>query len=527
MQNFDKENELTALTNTRLRYYHEFLERSEYCRFFVWVCFETGELTHNYERAPQFYEAKTAIKPQDYQVIYFLKREGFQKISATNIDQALLVGMFDSDPLDSLLTLMNDTTPKLLGENEWPENVKKEFVSNLHSFMAVITEVSYAAKGMTNLYIPNEDLQDLDTATKDKDLMQRLEQIVICWTRQIKDLVSNQDSVNSNENTSPLDEIKHWGDRTANLKVLTSKLREPKLSKIIEALRIHKSSYLTQFEELQTKIHDSYEEASDNLKFLKILEEPCRKIERAQPAEIPKLLPDALSAVRIIWELSTNYNSEERMKSLLIKISNQIIKRCRAKINKDDMLGNDVEKCMRDLDESIDCCQQWKEICTLAQQRIIEYSESKNKWDMTKMNTIFAENEAFIQRCKELKEICEGQLQFALKGASCKMPIFGGSRAKEWTLSLDDLKHQFNQKLEGIRKLDYDILDVKITSWHDDYGSLFKESVKQLETTYTTIIAKTFQHVSTIEEAVEMLENFYQLAKRPNIVDYVQTKAAE
>ena len=41
------------------------------------------------------------------------------------------------------------------------------------------------------------------------------------------------------------------------------------------------------------------------------------------------------------------------MQGLLTKISNQIIKRCRSKINKDDMLEGDVEKCMRDLDESI------------------------------------------------------------------------------------------------------------------------------------------------------------------------------
>ena len=44
--------------------------------------------------------------------------------------------------------MMNDACPKLLGENDWPENVKKEFVSNLHNFMAVITEASYVAKGM-------------------------------------------------------------------------------------------------------------------------------------------------------------------------------------------------------------------------------------------------------------------------------------------------------------------------------------------------------------------------------------------
>ena len=49
--------------------------------------------------------------------------------------------------------------------------------------MAVITEACYSAKGMTNLYIPNEDLNDIDTAVKDKDLIQRLESIVIYWTR--------------------------------------------------------------------------------------------------------------------------------------------------------------------------------------------------------------------------------------------------------------------------------------------------------------------------------------------------------
>lgn len=87
--------------------------------------------------------------------------------------------------------MMENACPKLLGENEWPDNVKKEFVSNLHGFMAVITEASAVAKGMQNLYIPNEDLSDIDTAIKDKDLIQRLESIVIFWTRQIKELVSN------------------------------------------------------------------------------------------------------------------------------------------------------------------------------------------------------------------------------------------------------------------------------------------------------------------------------------------------
>ena len=253
--------------------------------------------------------------------------------------------------------------PKLLGENDWPEGVKKEFVANLHSFMATITETSYNAKGKTYLYIPNEDLTDVDTAIKDKDLIQRLESIVICWTRQIKDLVQNQESQTSQDNSSPLDEIDYWKKRTSNLDVLTKRLQDPKLLKIIDVLKKNTSSYLTQFEDLKDKIQVGYDEASNTLKFLQTLEEPCRKIEKAQPKDIPKLLPDVLYNVRVIWELSKYYNTKDRMKGLLTRISNQINQRCRQKISKDEMLGDDVEKCMEDLDESIQCCQQWKAIC--------------------------------------------------------------------------------------------------------------------------------------------------------------------
>jgi len=133
-------------------------------------------------------------------------------------------------------------------------------------------------------------------------------------------------------------------------------LVDQKLIKIIEVLQRVGSSYLQGFVTLKDQIEVSYDEAASNLKFLKILEEPCRKIEKAQPAEIPALIPDVLCAVRVIWELSDNYATPERMKGLLTKISNQINQRCRSKIDREDMLGRDVEKCMRDLDESIECC---------------------------------------------------------------------------------------------------------------------------------------------------------------------------
>ena len=281
------------------------------------------------------------------------------------------------------------------------------------------------------------------------------------------------------------------------------------------------SSYHGGFMELKDKINEEFETAHDSLKFLTILEGPCRKIEASQPKDIPKLLPEVLNGVRMIFELSHSYNTSERMRGLLTRISNQIIQRCKAKIDKEDMLGRDVEKCIADLTESIDCCEQWKEISEHKMVMLKLHSNRKEHWDLEKDEQIFAEIDAFIQRCRDLMEICEGQLQFALRGASCQMPIFGGKKGKEYTISLEELKKRFDESLKGIKALNYDILDVKQTYWHDDFGQVYKDAVKEIEIFYTTIIQLTFKHVSTVSDAVEMLENFQQLAKRVSIQEYV------
>jgi dynein heavy chain len=104
------------------------------------------------------------------------------------------------------------------------------------------------------LYIPNEDLSDTEAAAKDKDTIQRLETTVINWTKQIKEVISTQESQQSNDNsTSPLDEIDFWKTRTLNLNVLYKQLQKPELKKILKVLEAADSSYLKSFRELEKK----------------------------------------------------------------------------------------------------------------------------------------------------------------------------------------------------------------------------------------------------------------------------------
>ena len=109
---------------------------------------------------------------EQYQVSYFVKRSGKEPVVVAKINQQIMTGQINGNPLDDLLNKMNNEyVPKLHGENEWPDGVKKEFQANLNKFMATLTEESATSKGRTQLYIPEEHISDVDTAVRDKDLL--------------------------------------------------------------------------------------------------------------------------------------------------------------------------------------------------------------------------------------------------------------------------------------------------------------------------------------------------------------------
>jgi dynein heavy chain, axonemal len=58
------------------------------------------------------------------------------------------------------------------------------------------------------------------------------------------------------------------------------------------------------------------------------------------------------------------------------------------------MLDGDVEKCMQDLQDSIECGKKWRKIYEITA-GIIAKNNKQNKWDFN-LNTIFAQVEAFV-----------------------------------------------------------------------------------------------------------------------------------
>ena len=118
---------------------------------------------------------------------------------------------------------------------------------------------------------------------------------------------------------------------------------------------------------------------------------------------------------------------------------------------------------------------------------------TKSTWDFDQ-SSIFAQVDAFVQRCRDLIEVCEGQIQFARKligGKKEPIPVFGGSHGPEIAKGLEDIEVAFSKHLAGLWNIRSFILDVKATSWHDDYNS-FKQGIKDLEVMTQNLITSAF-----------------------------------
>lgn len=77
-----------------------------------------------------------------------------------------------------------------------------------------------------------------------------------------------------------------------------------------------------------------------------------------------------------------------------------------------------------------------------------------------------------MQRCKDLIEVCECQVLFKRMedGEQKEMPAFIGQRGPEIARSLVEIESSFDRNLGQLRLVKKTILDVKATSWHDDYN---------------------------------------------------------
>ena len=381
--------------------------------------------------------------------------------------------------------------------------------------------------GKTVLYIPEEKRvpEKVSEAIQDKELVSRLETTMIHWTRQIKEVLSAQEAVETNENDGPLEEIQFWRNRCADLSGLSKQLDLPSVKKVEQILAAAKSSYLQSFRKLSRLIQDGSNQAQENLKYLNLLKEPCEKLTKSHPKDTASQLTYIIRVIRFIWTQSTYYNTRERLTGLFRKLSNEIIRICSKSISLKDIFAGKAKSSMATLHQCIDACVKWKTIYRRTAQSQHRFSEMKWVLDQS---SIFAQVDAFVQRCRDLIEVCKCQMHFARweDGDKTIVPIFFGQRGPEITRSLLEIEATFTKNLRILINVEKAILDVKNTSWHEEF-SRFRTAVKELEVMVQNLISSAFETVRSVDEGVMLLDVFGHFGAREAIKRTIDKKTVE
>ena len=81
-----------------------------------------------------------------------------------------------------------------------------------------------------------------------------------------------------------------------------------------------------------------------------------------------------------------------------------------------------------------------------------------------------------------LFQVCECEVLFKRMedGNQQEMPHFVGQRGPEIARSLLEIEASFDRNLNQLRQVKKSILDVKATSWHDDYNRYASQSLTRI-----------------------------------------------
>lgn len=419
----------------------------------------------------------------------------------------------------------------------WSDTSRKELIGLYQRLMASLTESSNDEKGTTSLYIPRPIDLSYDNATSDIDsiVVQQYEAIVIHWIRQIKSVLNSHEHNISLDRLGPMDELSFWISRSQDLTHISHQLQSPDANAILQVLDSVESKFSKAVKALGPALLDGSQEAQNRVNILTILESPCRKLAGLLPSEIPDILLDFIFCIRFIHSQSDYFCTNERISSLTRKILTEIIKQCSSNIQLDDIYHGDVKASIQRLQECIVCGKKWNDLFNRTAVSVNKTLKGKGEnlslkgW-IPNDSSIFAQLDAFIQRCEDLIQICQSRIQFVdlIDLASDKnrvsfRPVFPGTFGDQIENYLQSIKKGFMVQLDKLGNLEYNLLDPQEIGWNEDFNS-FKLAVQDLDSSFCKTVTMAMDHPKDVFSSAQLFTRWRRLSYREPIVLFVDKK---
>ncbi|KAJ7404297.1 hypothetical protein WISP_146823 [Willisornis vidua] len=353
---------------------------------------------------------------------------------------------------------------------------KQNFVETINRYVSFLEGAAASIEGTVELkkidYINFSELQSFEkiaAAAENYDTVHQLEEVLMIWYQQIEYVLTESKQIIREANDSgPLTELEHWKYVSAKLNFIIEQIKGQNCKAVLNVLRVGHSKVLRMWQQLDARITDAANESKDNVKYLHTLEKVCQPLYSTDVVAMTHRIPDLIKAIRMIHGVSKYYNTSERMTSLLIKVTNQMVMTCKAYITDGGLsevwdqetstITEKFQNCMSLLKEYQKCFREAKqEILETLGEKAFEISETY----------IFGKSEAFCRRLEKITEMIAVEKTFS---ALSLCAIEG----------IDIMAKKFKNVYHIFQKKQYDFLDPKNTEFDVDFEKFMKE-VERLE----------------------------------------------
>ncbi|XP_053350448.1 dynein axonemal heavy chain 5 [Clarias gariepinus] len=444
----------------------------------------------------------------------FFLRNTDKAITTANVSQEVNFGMLDctnGNFLQSLERFFTQVTyPALRSHEDWgvvKEGQRDSFVQDfLLSIDKFICSLSSARKNLENKFqleritcAPElshlQEPADFSNAASNSELVERLELVLLCWTKQIEQVLTESEQMRKEaDNIGPSVELEHWKKQMMIFNSVLDEMKQPEVKKVMGVLQVARSKALNKWKEMDENVTFVANEAKDNVKYLYTLEKFFKALGKCTPTNMLAHIPSLLNSILLIQNVSYSYNTSEHMTSIFVKVTNQMVSTCKEYLSQGVTKFWDLDRkeMLTRISECLQLNQQYRR-CFQKIWEDLQQNPTKQKFEFSD-NYVFGKFDTF---CKRLENIADLTTTLETLSALQLIKLEG----------IEKVHVRFQTIINNIKSKTYNMLDQRKTEFDSDYAE-FKGQIQGLYQCLYTLLDTFFQQPHPTEQKLHLLLKF-------------------
>uniref|UniRef100_A0A3B4U7E5 Dynein axonemal heavy chain 8 n=1 Tax=Seriola dumerili TaxID=41447 RepID=A0A3B4U7E5_SERDU len=414
-------------------------------------------------------------------------------VNSENIHVEIMFSMIDARDglLKGMRNAYNFLLPALDAKQNWGvlnktrrgAKLKKNFKYTIKRCLSTLDDLQMNIENIVHLKTVTDidlsklaTLDDMKVAAANFDTVQQLEEILMQWYKQIKEvLVETSQLRKLDDSAGPLCELQYWQRMSLRFNSIISHIKGPECKAVVMVLHISHSKVMKMWQKMDSSLTDRANEAKDNVKFLCTLEKVCQPLYNSDPVTMMGSVQNVISAIQMICSVSLYYSTGENVSALFGTVTSQMVTACRSYITDNgtcQIWDQDAEVIIKKIQ---DCICLYEKYQSCFQKTKKQTSDKPGKVSLDDSETmIFWKFDNF---CKQLEKITKIITVFKTFESLGKSNIEG----------IEILARQFHTVSMNLKRKQSDMLAPRTAEFQTDFADFMNRLQAFMRSCFSTI----------------------------------------